>query len=152
MSQSCPCQSGQLYQDCCAQPHAERNATTAEVLMRSRYSAYVLGLVDYIIETTLPAQQALLDRAAIQSWSQESQWLGLEVHDHQQLGNNKASVTFTARWLEDGAEQHHKECSAFAKLNDRWFFIDPTVALPRERNSACPCGSGKKYKKCCSVA
>ena len=120
--------------------------------MRSRYSAYVLGLVDYIIETTLPAQQALLDRAAIQTWSQTSQWLGLEVHEHLLISDTKASVTFTARWQEDGAEQQHTECSQFAKLNDRWFFIDPTVALPRERNAACPCGSAKKYKKCCSVS
>lgn len=42
--------------------------------MRSRYSAYVLGLIDYLIETTLPAQQAGLDRAAISAWSAQSTW------------------------------------------------------------------------------
>ena len=47
--------------------------------MRSRYSAYVLGLIDYLVATTLPAQQAQLDRRSMEEWSRQSRWLGLQV-------------------------------------------------------------------------
>ena len=69
--------------------------------MRSRYSAYVLGLVDYLIGTTLPAQQDGLDRQAIGEWSASSTWLGLEVESSEVFGGQPehAFVTFTARWL-----------------------------------------------------
>ena len=54
--------------------------------MRSRYSAYALGLVDYLRDTTLPAQQAGLDLDGIRAWSHGSTWLGLEVENHEVLG------------------------------------------------------------------
>lgn len=73
--------------------------------MRSRYSAYVLGLVDYLVETTLPAQRSGLDIEAIRAWSLGSTWLGLEVEGHDLLGGQPehAFVTFTARWHDQGA-------------------------------------------------
>ena len=61
----CPCGSGNLLDACCGHYHAGHPAPCATALMRSRYSAYVLGLVDYLVATTLPAQQAGLDRDAI---------------------------------------------------------------------------------------
>lgn len=68
--------------------------------MRSRYSAYALGLVDYLRDTTLPAQQAGLDLDGIRAWSHGSTWLGLEVENHEVLGGQPehARVTFVARW------------------------------------------------------
>ena len=48
--------------------------------MRSRYAAYALQQIDYIVRTTVPAQQPLLNVAAIAQWSRETQWLGLTVH------------------------------------------------------------------------
>ena len=80
MSQSnCPCGSGLSYAHCCAPLHQGQNATNAAALMRSRYCAYALGEIDYLVSTTLPAQQAGLDRQAIEQWSRQSQWLGLTV-------------------------------------------------------------------------
>ena len=72
--------------------------------MRSRYSAYVLGLVDYLVETTLPTQRSGLDIEAIRAWSLGSTWLGLEVEGHELLGGQPehAFVTFTARWHDQG--------------------------------------------------
>ena len=58
---TCPCGSGDPLDDCCGRYHQGHPAPTAEALMRSRYSAYALGLVDYLRDTTLPAQQAGLD-------------------------------------------------------------------------------------------
>ncbi|MGI9280290.1 MAG: SEC-C metal-binding domain-containing protein [Endozoicomonas sp.] len=47
-------------------------------------------------------------------------------------------------------EEAHHECSDFIKEQGRWYFIYPGIPakLPG-RNAPCPCGSGKKYKKCC---
>ena len=152
MSHACPCGSGSLLDDCCGRYHAGTPAPSAELLMRSRYSAYVLGLVDYLLATTLPAQQADLDRAAISAWSLGSTWLGLEVESAELLGGQPehAFVTFTARWHDDGGEHSHRERSAFVQNVGRWHFIDPTVPLKAGRNDPCPCASGQKFKKCCA--
>lgn len=152
MSQACPCGSGNSLAQCCGRYHAGTPAPSAQNLMRSRYSAYVLGLVDYLIATTLPAQQAGLDRAAISAWSLASTWLGLEVENAGLIGGRPehAVVTFTARWHDDAGEHSHRERSAFVQHAGRWYFIDPTVPLKAGRNDPCPCASGEKFKKCCA--
>ncbi|MNM86031.1 hypothetical protein D3C81_981740 [compost metagenome] len=149
----CPCGSTLPLADCCGRYHAGALPETAEALMRSRYSAYVLGLIDYLVATTLPAQQAGLEREAMAAWSRQSRWLGLTVEKHQPLGGSpeRAQVTFTARWQDDAGDQAHRECSDFVRLHGRWYFIDPTVPLKLGRNDPCPCGSGQKFKKCCAA-
>lgn len=119
--------------------------------MRSRYSAYVLGHIDYLLATTLPAQQSGLDRDAIEQWSAQSTWLGLEVENAQVIGGQPehAFVTFVARWHDSNGEHSHRERSAFVQNSGRWYFIDPTVGLEAGRNDPCPCASGQKFKKCC---
>jgi SEC-C motif-containing protein len=121
--------------------------------MRSRYSAYVLGRVEYLLDTTLPAQKEGLDREAIAQWSAQSTWLGLDVESAELIGGQPehAFVTFTARWHDAEGEHRHRERSAFVQHEGRWFFIDPTVSLKAGRNDACPCGSRHKFKKCCSA-
>ncbi len=149
---SCPCGSALPLTQCCGQYHDGQRPATAEALMRSRYSAYALGLIDYLLQTTLPAQQAGLDRQAISVWSQSSEWLGLEVESHEPQAGNPAHayVTFVARWRDAQGEHSHRERSAFVVCNGDWFFIDPTVPLKTGRNDTCPCASGKKFKKCCA--
>lgn len=128
---TCPCGSGDPLDDCCGRYHQGHPAPTAEALMRSRYSAYALGLVDYLRDTTLPAQQAGLDLDGIRAWSHGSTWLGLEVENHEVLGGQPehARVTFVARWHDAEGEHAHRECSGFVQRNGRWYFLDPTVAL-----------------------
>ncbi|WP_375737930.1 YchJ family protein [Pseudomonas boanensis] len=149
---TCPCGSGDPLEVCCGRYHSGHPAASAEALMRSRYSAYVLGLVDYLVDTTLPAQQQGLDREAIRAWSLQSDWLGLEVESHEVIGGQPehAFVTFTARWHDQGGEHSHRERSAFVQTGSRWYFIDPTVELKIGRNDPCICGSGQKFKKCCA--
>jgi SEC-C motif-containing protein len=149
----CPCGSGNLLDGCCGRYHAGQPAPCAEALMRSRYSAYVLGLVDYLLDTALPAQQTGLDRDAISQWSAQSTWLGLEVEGAELIGGQPehAFVTFTARWHDADGEHCHRERSAFVQHDGHWYFIDPTVSLKAGRNDACPCGSQQKFKKCCSA-
>ena len=148
----CPCGSGNLLDGCCGRYHAGQPSPSAEALMRSRYSAYVLGLVDYLLDTTLPVQKSRLDRASISEWSAQSTWLGLEVESAELLGGKPehAFVTFTARWHDATGEHSHRERSAFVQNQGRWYFIDPTVGLQAGRNDPCPCASGQKFKKCCA--
>ena len=149
MSHTCPCGSGIALDDCCGKWHQGQPAPSAERLMRSRYSAYTLSLIDYLVATTLPAQQAALDRDSMRAWSLGSTWLGLEV-EGSELIDTHAFVTFTARWHDGDGEHRHRERSAFVQQAGRWYFIDPTVPLKAGRNDPCPCGSGQKFKKCCA--
>ncbi len=149
MSHTCPCGSSIALDDCCGKWHQGQPAPSAEWLMRSRYSAYTLGLIDYLVATTLPAQQAALDRDSMRAWSLGSTWLGLEV-EGSELIDTHAFVTFTARWHDGDGEHRHRERSAFVQQAGRWYFIDPTVPLKAGRNDPCPCGSGQKFKKCCA--
>lgn len=150
MTQICPCQSGQNYVDCCQPFHTQQKTPeTAEQLMRSRYAAYVLQLIDYIVETTVPAQRNLLDQAAIAAWSQQAEWLGLIVHAHKpHIKPHHAQVEFIAHFAENGVVHEHRELSAFVQIGLKWHFIDPTVALPSMK-SPCICGSARKFKACC---
>ncbi|MFV2029371.1 YchJ family protein [Neisseria sp. S1] len=150
MTTACPCQSGLPYTECC-QPFHNGTATApnAEALMRSRYCAYVLHHIDYIIDTTVPAQQPLLDRSEIQHWSESTRWQGLNVlAHHPNISKNHAQVEFKALYSENGQTQVHHELSAFVRIGEDWYFIDPTVPLPGMKHP-CFCGSAKKFKACC---
>ena len=118
--------------------------------MRSRYAAFVLQNIDYIVHTTVPVQQPLLDAAALAQWAAQTEWLGLDVLHHEpNVGKHHALVEFAAYFAgEGGSRETHYERSAFVLENGRWYFIDPTVPLPSMK-SACICGSGKKFKHCC---
>ncbi|QIW15390.1 hypothetical protein A4G20_03090 [Pasteurellaceae bacterium RH1A] len=125
---ACPCQSGLDYTQCCGPLHAGKIAPSAESLMRSRYSAYVLKKIDYVVATTLPSQQKHLDIQAMQDWADQTQWLGLEVlHHNPKAGKNRATVEFKARFVAERGEQVHHELSLFIKQKDCWFFVDPNV-------------------------
>lgn len=145
----CPCQSNLVYGDCCGVLHShQQQAKTAEQLMRSRYSAFVIENIDYIVETTAPTQQILLNRQALQVWAQQTQWLGLQVLQHKILDKQHSLVVFEAKFQGEEEEQIHDEQSLFVNIANRWYFVDPTVPLPGMKQ-ACLCGSGKKFKHCC---
>lgn len=148
----CPCQSHLDYAQCCQPLHLQQQtAQTAEQLMRSRYSAFVLKQIDYIIDTTVPAQQHLLDKSALLTWSETTLWQGLEVLQHQTLiDKNHALVEFKAYFKQDDEIQIHHELSAFVKVNSRWYFLDPTITPLPTMKQPCFCQSGKKFKLCCA--
>lgn len=146
---ACPCQSGQPYENCCAPFHHHTALPdTAEQLMRSRYCAYVLKNIPYIVETTVPSQQALLDVAALQEWAEQTHWLGLQILKCETLTKIQSAVEFNALFQGEDAPQSHHERSIFVKIEGRWYFVDPTVPLPTMKQP-CVCGSGKKFKHCC---
>ena len=150
-SQNCPCGQGQ-YASCCQPLHLKQQvAQNAEQLMRSRYSAFALQHVDYILHTTAIGQQPFLDRAAITLWSQSNQWLKLEVLQHQpKLDKNHALVEFKAHYHDGTKTQIHHEISHFILHQQRWYFLDPTLNIHTTMKQPCICGSGKKFKQCCA--
>ncbi|OOS55943.1 SEC-C motif-containing protein [Acinetobacter baumannii] len=150
-SQNCPCGQGQ-YAACCQPLHLKQQvAQTAEQLMRSRYSAFALQQIDYILQTTALGQQSALDRAAIADWSQSNQWLKLEVVQHQpKLDKTHALVEFKAHY-HDGTQAHiYHEISHFVLHQQQWYFLDPTLDMQITMKQPCICGSGKKFKQCCA--
>lgn len=132
---------------------------TAEALMRSRYSAYATGKVDYILETHNPDDRDDLSREEVENWSKNSDWQGLEILQCSKGTEKdaKGTVEFKAHFMQDRARYTHHEVALFEKKNDRWYFVDGQVQNQPQvreapkvgRNDPCPCGSGKKYKKCC---
>lgn len=155
----CPCLSQKKYVECCEPLHkGEKNAETAEELMRSRYAAFVQNEIDYVISTHHPETRETVDRKEIEEWSKNSDWKGLEILGTQngEPSDEEGVVDFIARYEVDGEEVEHKERSLFKKADGSWFFYNAASLDPvkREgpkvgRNDPCPCGSGKKYKKCC---
>ena len=149
----CPCGSGDSFQDCC-KPYLQNTkpASTAEVLMRSRYSAYVLNDMNYILNTwhpsTRPASLA----------NDETHWLGLTIIDrqHGEPPYTDGTVEFIARHEHNGQFGQLHEVSRFQYENGRWYYCDGEIRDNANtnhkkigRNQPCPCGSGLKYKKCC---
>lgn len=158
--QTCFCGSGKPYQSCCEPYHLHKDiAPTPDALMRSRYSAYVLGLGEYLYETWHPNYRSHVSAQALAENSNDTRWLSLSVVDAPVAVDTEGFVEFVARFVpsESTHLQHIsyiKERSRFLKEGERWFYADGTLSEGVEkcsRNDPCPCGSGKKFKKCCSL-
>jgi len=160
MFEKCHCGSGLMYKDCC-KPYikGKKHAPTAEALMRSRYTAYVVHAIDYIIETCHEETKPQLNKKGIQKWSEESNWLGLNIikvdgGDGESL---KGTVEFQVFYEQNRFNKIHHEIATFEKKEERWLYVDgkviPTTVVrvgdKIGRNDPCPCRSGKKYKHCC---
>ena len=92
--------------------------------MRSRYSAYVLGLEPYLLATwhssTRPESIGLADEV-------QSKWLGLEVRRHMVQAEDRATVEFVARYRVAGRGHRLHEVSNFVREDGRWFYVDGAV-------------------------
>lgn len=120
-SPPCPC-GGTQYASCCARWHCGQDAPTAGQLMRSRYSAYALGLHDY-----LAATWHVRTRPPLAEWRDDSgtRWLGLEVRSEQEHGDN-ATVEFVARYNTGGRAHRLHEVSRIVREGGRWYYLDGT--------------------------
>jgi SEC-C motif-containing protein len=157
----CPCCSGKAFGECCG-PILDGAAVapTAEALMRARYSAYVAERIGFLRDSAVKAVRDSFDEAASRSWSRAARWHGLEIirTEGGGDGDDRGVVEFRATYSANGEFCNHHEVSTFVREPDGWKFEDgemvgekPTVReTPKVgRNDPCPCGSGKKYKKCC---
>ncbi len=148
----CFCGSDKRFEACC-EPliRLEKAAPSAEALMRSRYSAYVTGAGAYLVATTVPSKQVPEDAELISSHAAQTEWLKLEVLEAAEKAD-RATVVFKAYYREGGGPiRVHHEKSSFVRENGRWYYDEGTLyEASVGRNDPCPCGSGKKYKKCCA--
>ncbi len=123
----CPCGRPLAYQRCCQRWHQGPEhlaAPDAETLMRSRYSAFVLDQLDYLLSTWDPATRP----ASLDPNPAGLKWLGLTVKRHQRLDDDRARVEFVARSRVDGRGQRLHETSRFVRRDGRWFYVDGDIA------------------------
>ena len=161
MSDLCPCGSGLSFEACC-EPFLMEQAKprTASQLMRARYCAYAMGSIDYLYKTSGPRVRREFDAENSRKWAESAKWSGIEIVSVTGggEGDEVGRVEFIAHYAVKETDFKHHEMADFAKLDGEWFFIDGKIfgtdPIRREqpkigRNDLCPCGSGKKYKKCC---
>lgn len=120
----CPCGSDLPYADCCGPWHTGIHhgvhAPTPDALMRSRYSAYVIGLLDYL-QATWHASTAPGDLEL-----PPLKWLGLEIR-HAVTSGDAGVVEFVARYRDGGRAERMHETSRFVREDGRWYYIDGVV-------------------------
>ena len=159
----CPCGSGRSYETCCQPIIAGDPAPTAEALMRSRYSAYVKHAYDHLGRSLSEKERKDFSADDAKRWSESSQWLGLTILRTEKGGpdDDVGLVEFSAKFKNEGKEHEHLEAALFSREDGRWVYAGQapqrgtTVRYEKPkvgRNDPCPCGSGKKYKKCCGAA
>lgn len=150
------------YQQCCLPLHqGTAIASTPQALMRSRYSAYVLGLYDYIVATYASAERANLTVYDIANSAAQTTWIGLRVLDTKILpqstndaGQFYGEVEFKVFYSEAKCLYCLHERSTFVQEDGQWFYRDGVMlagngAVKSKRNDPCCCGSSKKFKQCC---
>lgn len=122
-SNPCPCGSKKSYAQCCELLHKGGFAPTAEALMRSRYTAFALGLDEYIQRSwhasTRPSESIGED--------EKPRWIGLQIKRHESLDDDRAMVEFNARYKINGRAFVLHEISRFVRENGQWFYLDGEV-------------------------
>ncbi len=152
-SQLCPCGSQQPYANCCQPYHQGLTLPdTCEQLMRSRYAAYAMVLGDYLVRTHEASFLGDLTQAQIEQSANDTNWVGLEILGTDQ-NQDKGWVEFRA-WFQESDDSPALAClhevSDFVRKDGAWLYTTGQMKPSRApgRNDPCPCGSGKKYKKC----
>ena len=119
----CPCGLNRPYTDCCGRYHAGELAPDAEALMRSRYSAFVLDEIDYLLKTWHPSTRP----SSLSPNEPGLRWLGLEVKKHVRQDADHATVEFVARSKLGGRAQRLHEISRFVRQDGAWFYLDGEI-------------------------
>ena len=157
----CPCGSSKPYVDCCRPLiSGERLADTAEQVMRSRYTAFVKKELAWLRDSLHPGRRADYDETGSRAWAERAEWHGLEILKAEKGGpvDQEGMVEFVASFTENGVRQEHRELASFQRTGGAWYYTTGKLLPPRPivrqgpkagRNDPCPCGSGKKFKKCC---
>lgn len=118
----CPCGTGETYGACCGRPHRGARAATAEQLMRSRFSAFVVGDADYLRFSWHPRTcPRILDLAG------NPRWTRLDVLATTGGGpfDDEGTVEFRAHYREDGRPGSMHENSEFTRVDGRWVYVAP---------------------------
>ena len=130
--EKCHCGSDKSFENCCELfIKGTAKPLTAEALMRSRYSAYVIANIDYILKTTHPKTRKIHDVETIATWAKSSLWQKLEIvsTDKGKTKDSIGTVEFKAYFSDASSQsQIHHEVSNFVKELGKWFFLDGKIA------------------------
>lgn len=154
---TCECGKDRAFEECCGRLLAgQTTARTCEELVRSRFVAFGLGNFDYIDDTQIDRLPDEVRQGLRPEW--ESLEI-LECTDGQQ-DDQTGQVEFVAYYRHHGRRVHH-EISQFVKVEGEWRYKDGEIAdhpaepededMVAAANRQCPCGSGRKYRRCCGV-
>jgi SEC-C motif-containing protein len=154
----CPCGSDKQLAECCGPIIEGSPAASAEALLRSRYSAFVTRQLDHIERTNAPEIRDDFNRAEAERMAEECEWQGLEIRSITENADS-AEIEFVIRFRSDKQDMIQLERSSFRRDDGHWFYesgeINPQgpqrFVSKVGRNDPCPCGSGKKAKKCCGT-
>jgi SEC-C motif-containing protein len=119
---ACPCGSKKSYQQCCEILHNGAPASDAETLMRSRYSAFALGLNEYIQRSWHASTRPSLTNE--NNIAEKPRWIGLQIKHHAKIDDDHARVEFIARYKINGRAFVVHEVSRFAREGGHWFYVD----------------------------
>jgi SEC-C motif domain protein len=156
--QYCPCGTGKDYLDCCGIfISGQESASTPEKLMRSRYTAYTQVNIDYIVKTMKSPAADNFDSEAARTWTEKFNWTQLEIIKTINSAT-QGFVEFRAYYYLNDKRYVLHEISEFNFEDGKWYYINGKQLKNFDsiekigRNDLCPCGSNKKYKKCCGHA
>ncbi len=123
---NCYCGNNKSYKKCCEVFHLNGGQTeTAQQLMRSRYSAFVLANGEYLMSTHHKSTRPTSEKKAIVTWAKSVEWIKLDVQDTTKglEKDTKGTVTFSAYFYDNGSMDVIHEKSAFVKENNHWFYV-----------------------------
>jgi SEC-C motif-containing protein len=118
---NCYCNSNKPFSECC-EPYilGNQKAPTAESLMRSRYSAYCVQNIDYLLATTHVSNRKFHDKQEMFAFASQNKWIKLEI-----IIATETTVEFKAFYLDNSLNtQMHHEKSTFKKEEGSWFYVD----------------------------
>ena len=153
----CPCGSGDAYTACCGRFHDQAAfPETALELMRSRYAAYAEKKISYLVATHDPERRSEFDVLSAGQWAAEADWKRLDILNTARGGaeDDTGMVEFIAWFMRGEDLTCHHERSDFRRVSGRWVYSSGSgkaaeqVMTDLGRNELCPCGSGRKFKKC----
>lgn len=150
---ACPCGSGLNYLTCCATYiEGHSHPLLPEALMRSRYTAYSMGNIEYIEKTMKNKALVGFNAAKTALWANRVLWIDLRVINTFMESDDIGYVEFLARLIEGDVLTSIHETSEFYREKGLWFYVDGVHKLIKDkiikRNSSCPCGGLKKFKNC----
>lgn len=144
----CYCGTQKQYEECCAPfINFKQDCKTPEQLMRSRYSAFATGSTEYLLFTSSNTLKKQLTAEDLQRTIDAFSFIKLSV-----LQAQEDTVEFCAHLLTGNEHHQLKEKSKFIKEQGLWKYdsgvLEDIPVIKLTRNAPCPCGSGKKFKKC----
>ena len=120
--------------------------------MRSRYTAFCMANIDYLIATHHPTQRQADERQTLASTIADTRWFSLRVlgRDRSKEAVGVGTVEFVAFYQSQGNFGQLHERSQFIRQDNRWYYHHGVILDPisLNRTDPCWCGSGRKYKKC----